>query len=160
MARPRHKESQEHSAGGVLLRRREHALEVCLILVRSTRGRLRWQLPKGHIETAERSEEAAAREIFEETGCHGRVIATLGSCEFSYSRRSFDGSSCRVKKRVDFYLLSYESGSVRDHDGEVEEARFVSIREAEHLLAFDTEREMVRRAREIAANDNVPYYGV
>jgi 8-oxo-dGTP pyrophosphatase MutT (NUDIX family) len=109
---------------------------------------MRWQLPKGHIESAEASQEAAAREIAEETGCHGRIVADLGFCEFHYSRRSIDGQLKMIKKRVDFFLLVYESGSVYDHDTEVEEARFVSIREAERLLAFDSEKEAVRKAQE------------
>lgn len=148
MARGKQKITEERSAGGVLLRRRGEGFDVCLILVRSRRGHLRWQLPKGHIEQPEYAREAASREIYEETGCHGRVIADLGFCEFFYARRSIDGTSRRVKKRVDFFLLFYESGSVHDHDAEVEEARFVSLAEAERLLAFESEKDVVRRARD------------
>src|SRR5262245_38717600 len=112
-ARGRNKTSlEERSAGGVLLRRRASFFEVCLILVRSPRGRLRWQLPKGHIESIEVAKEAAAREVAEETGCHGRVIEDLGVTEFFYARRTLDGTSRRVRKRVHFFLLTYESGSV------------------------------------------------
>src|SRR5262245_50859308 len=134
--RTRHKTSlEERSAGGVLFRRREGLCEVCLILVRSPRGRLRWQLPKGHIECTEGAKEAAVREVAEETGCQGRILADLGATEFFYARRAVDGTPRRVKKRVDFFLLVYESGAVADHDAEVEEARFVPIAEAERLLA-------------------------
>jgi 8-oxo-dGTP diphosphatase len=139
---------EEHSAGGVLFRPKEGGYEACLILVRSPRGRFRWQLPKGHVEREELAKEAAAREILEETGCQGKVIADLGNCEFSYTRRAIDGWR-RVKKRVDFFLLSYESGSVHDHDNEVEQALFVNAREAERLLAFDSEKDAMRRALEI-----------
>jgi 8-oxo-dGTP pyrophosphatase MutT (NUDIX family) len=148
MRRTNVKTIEEHSAGGVLFRPKEGGFEACLILVRSPRGRFRWQLPKGHVEREELAKEAATREILEETGCQGKVVADLGNCEFSYTRRAIDGWR-RVKKRVDFYLLSYESGSVHDHDNEVEQARFVNVREAERLLAFESEKDAMRRALEI-----------
>jgi 8-oxo-dGTP pyrophosphatase MutT (NUDIX family) len=147
---------EERSAGGVLLRPRGSGYDVCLILVRSPRGRLRWQLPKGHIEAAEASQEAARREVSEETGCRGRVLADLGPCEYFYARRDLDGTPRRVHKRVDFFLLAYESGSVSDHDAEVEEARFIPLPEAERLLAFESEKETVRRARELLCNVQWP----
>jgi 8-oxo-dGTP pyrophosphatase MutT (NUDIX family) len=43
------------------------------------RGRLRWSLPKGHVEVGETTEQAAIREVEEETGISGRITARLGS---------------------------------------------------------------------------------
>jgi NADH pyrophosphatase NudC (nudix superfamily) len=48
---------------------------------------------------------------------------------------------------VHFYLLRYLSGDVADHDYEVEEARWVEIDEAIKQLAFDSERQLVEKAR-------------
>ena len=46
------------------------------------RGRLLWSLPKGHIEAGETPEQAAIREIEEETGILGEVLAPLGIIDF------------------------------------------------------------------------------
>ena len=52
----------------------------------------------------------------------------------------------RIAKVVSFYLLRYRSGSVEDHDHEVEEARWMPLAQAVEELTYDGEREMVRRA--------------
>ena len=53
---------------------RRYAGRVALIGRRDRRGRLLWSLPKGHIEAGETAEEAAVREVAEETGIRGRVV--------------------------------------------------------------------------------------
>ncbi len=52
----------------------------------------------------------------------------------------------RFRKQVHFYLLAYRAGDVRDHDHEVEEARWVGFEEASRMLAFKSEREVLEKA--------------
>ena len=70
-------------------RRDAHASGV-LIGRLDRRGRLLWSLPKGHVEAGESPEQAAVREVEEETGIRGRILGPLGSAT---TRRSTT-SSC------------------------------------------------------------------
>jgi periplasmic divalent cation tolerance protein len=137
------RESNEISAGGVVYRRQGRGVEVALI---HTRGR--WGLPKGHVEPGESSEQAALREVREETGIEGRVARKLGEIRYSYrEKRAGQQEQVKINKRVHFYLLRYLRGDVRDHDHEVDEARWFPIDEALRSLRFATERKMVNRAK-------------
>jgi hypothetical protein len=46
------------------------------------RGRMLWSLPKGHIELGETAEQTAIREVAEETGIRGSVLAALGRIDY------------------------------------------------------------------------------
>jgi 8-oxo-dGTP diphosphatase len=143
---------REVSAGGVIYRKHRDNIEIALIHVRH-----RWGLPKGHIEEGERSNEAAVREVREETGLEGQVRKRLGDIRYSYRYKTTTGKPIRIYKRVYFYLLRYLKGDVRDHDHEVEEARWFPIQEALSLLKFPTERRMVQRALAVlTANEKQP----
>jgi len=111
------------------------------ILLISTQNGKRWQLPKGHIEHGERPEQTAVREVREETGVDAEVVAALGEVRYWYQR-----GGRRIPKLVTFFLFDYVSGDVADHDHEVEEARWIPLREAQRNLSYKGEREMVGRA--------------
>jgi 8-oxo-dGTP pyrophosphatase MutT (NUDIX family) len=142
---PRPVPQSEESAGGVLWRSSnatstsEGAIEICLI---ATRGGTRWQLPKGHVSGQETLAEAARREVREETGCDGIIEDDLGVIVFWFyvgagPRRK------RVKKTVQFYLVRYQSGDTRDHDGEVDEAAWLPPDTAVKRLTFESERQIL-----------------
>ena len=132
---------REVSAGGVIYRKHRGAIEIALIHVRH-----RWGLPKGHVEEGESLNEAAIREVREETGLEGRMRRKLGDIRYSYRDKRTGRGAIRIYKRVYFYLLRYLRGDVRDHDHEVDEARWFPIEAAIHTLKFATERKMVQRA--------------
>ena len=71
----------ETSAGGLVVRKQGDQFEVALIARYDRRHRLVWSLPKGHIEQGETAEQTAIREVAEETGIHGDVLAALGRIE-------------------------------------------------------------------------------
>lgn len=128
-----------HSAGGLVV----HDGRILLI---STRGGRRWQLPKGHLESGETAEQAAVRETEEETGVQGRVVAPLPTVEYWYTERSV-----RVHKRVDYFLLEYVTGDPAGYDrDEVSGAAWFSWEEGLGRLSFDNERQVVEAARKLA----------
>ena len=132
---------REISSGGVLYRRRKGVCQIALIRVRD-----RWCLPKGRVEAGEGLEETALREVREESGLEGKVVAKLGDITYWYTNKTKDGETIRIFKRVYFYLIRYLEGDLTKHDEEVEEARWWPLAEARKQLFYPTEREMVRKA--------------
>src|SRR3982750_2817515 len=138
---------EQVSAGGVAYRRRGEKTEVALISVGEP---ARWQLPKGLVGRGETPEEAALREVAEETGLACEIVTELERVEYWYFSK---GGERRVRfhKFVHFYLMRFVSGDVAGHDDEVNEARWVEIEGAEKMLAFKGERKALTEAREMLA---------
>ena len=115
---------------------------------RAADGRRVTGLPKGHLDGDETPQQAALREVAEETGITAELIEELGDVRYRYERRGR-----RIDKAVRFYLLRYVSGDVADHDHEIEEARWVRLADAPAQLTYAGEREMVQRALSRLAAD-------
>ena len=123
----------------------DHASGTAAVIGRlDRRGRLLWSLPKGHIEAGETAEEAAVREVEEETGIIGRVVAPLGTIDFW-----FVAEDRRVHKTVHHFLLRALGGELSDSDVEVSEVAWVPLEELESRLAYADERRLIRRATEL-----------
>ena len=145
---------RDFSAGGVLVRRQGGEWVLAAIRPAGKPEGL-WVLPKGQIDPGESGEQAALREIAEETGVHGRSLGKLGDTRYWFS---WDGE--RVFKVVSFFLVRYEGGRLGDipeeFRHEVAEARWLPLAEAPNLLAYRGEREMAEKAIEmLAARENV-----
>jgi ADP-ribose pyrophosphatase len=133
---------EQTSAGGVAHRENNGTIEIAVILVKKNR---RWQLPKGHLDAGETNEQAAIREVREEAGVETELVSPIKTIEYWYFG-SERGTRVRYHKKVYFFLLKYVSGNVDDHDDEVIEAKWLEIGEAAELLAFKSEREVVKKA--------------
>ncbi len=139
---------EQTSAGGVIFRREGPGVEVVIVSVGNNN---RWQLPKGLVDKGENPEVTAVREAREEGGVSGEVVQPIETIEYWYVGLD-NGVRVRFHKRVHFYLLRYISGDTKDHDWEVNEARWVPIQDATSQLAFDNERRVMERAREIISS--------
>ena len=138
------------SAGGVVVRHPANGpAEVVLIAVGPQQ---RWQLPKGLIDPGETPEIAATREVREETGIDGELLAPLETIEYWYVA-THQATRTRYHKYVHFFLFNYVDGDVANHDAEVNEARWVTFMEAITLLAFASERRVVEQAQALIRND-------
>jgi 8-oxo-dGTP pyrophosphatase MutT (NUDIX family) len=127
--------STETSYGGVAIRGDE-------VLVITPVGRRRIvALPKGGPHAGETAEQTAGREVREETGINVAVREPLGDVTYWYRR---DGR--RIRKTVHFFLCEFVSGSTADHDHEVDDARWIPLREAAKALTYPGERALVERA--------------
>jgi 8-oxo-dGTP pyrophosphatase MutT (NUDIX family) len=129
----------ELSAGGAVVR--DKNVIVIVPVKRDASRRRVLGLPKGHLDKGETEEAAAIREVTEETGVQAELIDKLGDVEYTYERRGR-----RRAKRVAFYLFEYRSGSLEDHDQEIEDARWMPLEQAAEELTYAGEREIVRRA--------------
>ncbi len=139
MSSERRRAPKEFSAGGVVLD--GDRVVVIVPVKRAAGGRPVLGLPKGHLDADETAEQAATREVAEETGLTAELVDELGEVDYRYERHGR-----QIAKRVRFYLFQYRSGDVADHDHEIEEARWIPLSEAVDSLTYDGEREMVRRA--------------
>jgi 8-oxo-dGTP pyrophosphatase MutT (NUDIX family) len=135
----------ETSAGGVVVDVEHRKAAVIGRLDR--RGRLLWSLPKGHIEHGETPEQAAVREVTEETGIVAAVVTALGSIDYW-----FVVDDHRVHKTVHHFLLQACGGELSDADVEVAAVAWVPLPELTTLLAYADERRLVRRATALLAN--------
>ena len=99
-------------------------------------------LPKGHPEPGESAVEAATREVREETGLEARPIERAGDVRYFYVRHGE-----RVLKVVTFFLFRHRSGSVRNHDHEVDGAEWVPLDEAPTRLSYAGERKLAAAAK-------------
>ena len=131
----------ETSAGGVVYRREAGQVEVALAARRTRRGELAWGLAKGAIEPGESEQDAAVREVLEETGLAAEVEEDLGDIRYFYV---WEG--VRVRKRVRFFLMRATGGDVASHDEEMEEVAWFALRTALRKAAYRGEREVLERA--------------
>ncbi len=138
--------SDEISAGGLVVRMEDGIASAAIIGRLDRRGRLRWSLPKGHLEAGETTEQAAIREVEEETGIAGRITARLGSVDYSFA-----ASGRRIHKRVHHFLMEAVSGELSDADIEVSEVAWVPLVDLPERLAYAGERRLVAKATEILA---------
>ena len=145
--RRRMKRVEETSAGGIVLDHAGADASAALIGRIDRRGRLLWSLPKGHLEAGESPEAAAVREVAEETGIRGEVVAPLGSIDFWFVA---DGQ--RVHKTVHHYLLVKVEGELSDEDIEVAEVAWVPLPEATERLAYADERALLAKVPPLLAD--------
>jgi 8-oxo-dGTP pyrophosphatase MutT (NUDIX family) len=133
------------SAGGIVIRTALNGPEICLGKRRRERDGATWSLPKGTPDDGETTEQTALREVTEETGLDVRILEPVGAIEYWFVQR---GS--RIHKTVHYFLMEATGGELSAHDHEFDEVRWVSLHEAEALMTFETERQIVQRALPLA----------
>jgi ADP-ribose pyrophosphatase YjhB (NUDIX family) len=142
---PRMRTVAETSAGGLVVDTETGHAAVIGRLDR--RGRLLWSLPKGHVEHGETVEQAAVREVAEETGIDSAVVAALGSIDYW-----FVAEDRRIHKTVHHFLLRAVGGTLSDADYEVAEVAWVPLADLPARLAYADERRLVQRATTMLAD--------
>ena len=138
---------EETSAGGLVVKTFDGVFHAAVIARRNRAGRLEWCLPKGHLEGAETAEEAAVREIAEETGISGSVQRRLGVIDYW-----FTGDDRRVHKVVHHFLLEAVGGFLTvegDPDSEAEDVAWVAFGDLSATLSYPNERRLAAAALEL-----------
>jgi 8-oxo-(d)GTP phosphatase len=136
------------AAGGVVLTEAPVSMGALRVLIVHRPRYDDWSLPKGHVEVGEEPDEAALREVLEETGVRAELIAALGSTEHAVGDRM---------KTVRWFLMRPADRAVdggtwsgSPSDQEVDEARWCAIPEALSLLSYASEFDVLRRALEVS----------
>ena len=106
----------------------------------STRSRLLWSLPKGHIELGESPEDAALREVMEETGIESQITRELGVIDFW-----FMAGGKRIHKTVHHYLFTETGGLLAPQISEVDEVAWFPLSEIVEKLAYPDEKKLIAR---------------
>ena len=135
----------EVSAGGVVVRVAAGGNEVVLV----SDGRY-WGLPKGNLEPGETPQDAAVREVSEETGIDRdtlRVLAELSASEYTYRRRD---TGRLVFKRVHQFLMTAPAGAeLHRQESEIADAVWFEFARALDRASFDDTRRALQEARKL-----------
>jgi 8-oxo-dGTP pyrophosphatase MutT (NUDIX family) len=130
---------QEHSSGGAVIQFRDGAPYVAMI---ATRRGTRWGLPKGAVAAGETSQQAALREVMEETGLIADILRPLDTIEYF-----FRAGDSLIRKRVDFYLMLFVGGTLTPQLSEVDDARWFPLAEGIERASFESERKLLEDAQ-------------
>jgi ADP-ribose pyrophosphatase YjhB (NUDIX family) len=136
------KRVEEVSAGGLVV---DKSGELGLLIGRiDKRGRMLWSLPKGHIESGESPEEAALREVLEETGIKSSITRSLGVIDFW-----FMAEGKRIHKTVHHFLFAEKSGKLQAQLSEVDDVKWFPLDEIAKTLAYPDERKLIQRSGDL-----------
>jgi 8-oxo-dGTP pyrophosphatase MutT (NUDIX family) len=144
--RQRLKNARATSAGGIVVRKGHQGPEIVLGRRRRERDGMTWTLPKGTPHAGETTEQTALREVTEESGLTVDIVDVVGDIEYWFVL-----NGTRYHKTVHYFLMRPTGGDMAQHDHEFDEVRWVELAEAERMLSYPTERDILARASEAIA---------
>ena len=122
---------EEVSAGGIVL----GPEGLLMIKVRNLEDNVVWTFPKGHLEAGETPQQAALREVLEETGWKCRVIGDLGEVRYKFKR-----DLRPVNKTVHWFYMTPEDRPGRPDPDEVLDCRWYPLPEASSLVVYKSDK--------------------
>lgn len=140
---------QEISAGGVVFRRDGNAFVMQLIQDRY--GKI--ALPKGKMEAGETVEETALREILEETGIIGQIVAPLAEIHYDYKSPEHG----TVNKIVHYYLVEATGGATKAQIEEIRGVEWLTLDEAwalQQASGYENNHIVVEKALQLINDQN------
>lgn len=154
----------EFSAGGVVYKKEQDKV---FVLIGQHSGHHGWVFPKGiigdHIkgekksasakgfgpasqsssEASETKEQAALREVKEETGITGKIEQALTPVVFWYQHEGV-----KIKKTVYYFVMKYVSGDTKDHDWEMTQVQWVPFEDVEKTLTYASDKKVWLEAKQ------------
>ena len=137
------------TGGGVVLNARGEVLLLERHVMREEGLRHEVRFPKGHIDPGETPEQAAVREVAEESGyCELEILAPLGLSDIEYDHEGF-----HVYRREYYFLMRLRGDTCNLPQFSSDEEALFRVRwaagldEAERLLTYEGEKLFARRAR-------------
>jgi len=128
----------EFSAGGIA----RDGEQLLMIRVRTLDGKELWTFPKGHLEPGETAEQAAVREVQEETGYRCAIAAPLETVIYWFERNAI-----LTKKTVTWFLMTpLEKTGTHDPE-EILEAAWVSIEEAQKRVRYKSDKTILGKLK-------------
>ena len=144
--RPYAKRVDEVSAGGLVI---DTTGTMGLLIGRydhkdASGKRVLWSLPKGHIEEGETPEQAAIREVAEETGITSSITKSLGVIDFW-----FMAGGKRIHKTVHHFMFTEVGGTLLAQESEVDEVSWFPLAEIVDRLAYPDEKKLIAKSAEL-----------
>lgn len=141
------------SAGGIVLRQYRNGAEI-LVVERTKNVEPKWspilrQLPKGGINAGESIDQAALREVLEETGYTAHIVKKAGTAQWAYERHGHSWV-----ETVHYFFMTLLSTTPTTHDEEFDRISWMSIDAAKRLLSYPEERSLLR---EVIENDKMEF---
>lgn len=133
----------QQSAGGVLYKKEGGRIQVCLISKRD--GQL-WALPKGRVNPGESWEQAAIREVLEETGHLATISDHIDKIDYFFY---WKGNRTLYYKIVSFFLMPLVTEDFAERDTEADDVAWFSLGEAWRRLYYQSEKDILRQAKHI-----------
>lgn len=134
--------NNEFSAGGIVVKENQ------FLLVENSRMKNPeekwWGFPKGHLEEGESTEEAAIREVAEETGIEAEIIDKLGQSKYVITKNEE-----KIFKVVTIFLMKYLSGEPKAQIGEVSDVIWLPYEAALKKLTYPNDKDLLKKAKEI-----------
>jgi 8-oxo-dGTP diphosphatase len=128
------------AAGGLIVRRQAGALEIAVVHRPVHQD---WSYPKGKLEEGETFEDAAQREVLEETGLVCRLLRFVGHTDYIDRKGR--------PKVVAYWVMSPVAGTFASNE-EVDELRWVDVATAKEILSYERDREILAV---VAADDQL-----
>ncbi len=130
----------EKSCGAVIYRYNERN-DPRILLVKNHNGKC-WTFPKGHIESGEKEEETALREVLEETGLHVEIIP-------GFRRISTYRPFGKIRKTAVFFLARADKSVVSMQQSEIDYYLWVSVDEALRMCRHDNDIRILREVKKL-----------
>src|SRR3989338_3325585 len=138
---------REYSAGGIVFKKVPTSSNLLWLVAQHSHHK-GWVFPKGLIgdhNRGESSRQTAVREVREETGITGKIIAKLKNpATYFYTRQGE-----KRFKTVIYYLMEYVSGDIADHDWEMSQVEWLKEKDVEKKLTFKSDKIAFKQALEI-----------
>jgi 8-oxo-dGTP pyrophosphatase MutT (NUDIX family) len=131
------------AAGAVLWRRKHGAVDVALVHRPKYDD---WSFPKGKLDPGETHEEAAVREVEEETACGGELGAELASTSYVDAKGR--------PKTVRYWTMELSTRGRFGPNDEIDEVEWVDLDEAARRLSYDHDLDVLNSFLEFAAAED------
>lgn len=134
------------SCGGIVI----HKWKILLLYKNQNGKYMGWVLPKGTVESGECHSQTALREVKEESGTSAKIIKYVGKTQYS-----FHSEEDIINKTVHWYLMETNSFYSKPQSEEFfTDSGFYKFHEAYHLLKFNDERQILKKAYQIFSELN------
>lgn len=133
----------EFSAGGVVFKKEK---DKTFILIAQHSQHHGWVFPKGWIdrEKKETKEDAALREVKEETGIIGKIIKPLDPVTYWFN---MDGE--KIKKTVYYFVMEFAGGDINEHDDEMENVEWIEKADVMEKLTYKSDKDVWKQAKQV-----------